>query len=172
MKLLLERGAYVNENHLGNGGPIQIALNFKQTELACILLEHGAEATSIVLDKAISLYKGDARLVEMILQRLRYSEQDGAQLLLRAARYGHEKIVKLLLNYGMRVRFFCDCLLKLNNNNNNCIIQVHFEGFSRFKGRGNKAVRIAKALLDHGALVSSYILKHNLPNQILFDYHT
>lgn len=102
VKFLLERGADING---GSIPPIQAAVEYKHTEIATMLLEHGATVPSGLLKAVVACPREDTKLVEMILQRSTrvYNDDEEDQLLRLAARWAHEKKVTILLDHGFRV---------------------------------------------------------------------
>lgn len=114
VQFLVERGAFVNgyEEVKLKGvqrlTPIEIALTQKNTGIAKILINYGADVTyTELLTKAVNVPGDDFDLVEMILQKTSrlYNDHEGAQLLVNAARCANEEIVKVLLKHRMKVLF-------------------------------------------------------------------
>lgn len=127
---LLELGADINfTNHLG-GTALVHAIKTKKTELACFLLDRGADVflktkrsnfpgrdvfvrprnrNQTTILSWINVTNCDSRIVDMILDRLTHIEAecwqdtDEAVVLLWAVWAGHEGMVRLLLDRGIDI---------------------------------------------------------------------
>jgi len=107
--LLIEAGADVNAVDDGEGVPLSYAARTSQSDVAELLLDHGARINYVsprgtALDMAVC--QDDVSTVTLLIHRgadVNLADDYGWTPLMGAARNGHEKIVNILLNAGASV---------------------------------------------------------------------
>lgn len=108
VKLLLDRGADINaKNQLGRSA-LMCAASLGHADVVVVLLDEGAyvNSTDKHSDTALTQATGQIDAVKVLLERgadASWRNLVGTSALMRAAKYGHEKVFRLLIAHGADV---------------------------------------------------------------------